>query len=347
MRETFVFRLSSLGDLVLCTPLLLELQRETDRCLHFVTEARFAPFVRASFPIENLDVIEIPGEPRGLLKFIRAGFYAGRRLPRDTVGPVEIYDLHGVLKSRLWRWAFRIAALSRGHRVRVRATAKKSLRRILSVWLGRDLLGPRFIFREHLNLLHRTSFLSPQLKHPPRPAHTAPQMLIAPDAQHWKKRWLLEHWENFITRILTETRTEITLVGGAEVWPTELLDRIQAQAPNRVRNQLGNTTLADLATIASQHDIAICGNSAWQHIAEAVGTPVVSLAGPIVAGFGFSPWHSRSRELARNELACRPCTRHGGGKCRLSGDDFHACMKRILPEDVWQSLRAQWPGTFS
>lgn len=355
LNNTYVFRLSSLGDLVLCTPLLKALARDPARRIHFVTEKRFAAFVESSSPVASLRVVAIESEPRGLLKFFRAGWCEAQSISAQQSGPIEIFDLHGVLKSHLWIWGFRLAALRRGLHVRIRQTPKKGWRRLLSVWIGRDLLGPRHIFREHLALVDPISMESPELRicaattkqdHAmPSPALGPRKILIAPDAQHWKKRWPVPHWELLLKKILRETDWELTLVGGARALPLDLIDELTLKNEARVHNLLGQTRIEELASIAVKQDATVCGNSAWLHISEAVGTPVVALAGPIVPGFGFSPWHPASRELSVDNLHCRPCTRHGGGPCILKDERFHACMKDISPDLVFATLKSRVEGS--
>lgn len=348
-KDTYIFRLSSLGDLVLCTPLLKALARDPKRQLTFVTEKKFEAFVKSSSPV-SLRVLPIDTAARGLLKFFRAGWNEGRRVRAQRRGAIEVFDLHGVLKSRLWIWGFVLGAYHRTLRIEVRQTPKKGWRRLLSAWLHRDFLGSRHVYREHLALIDPASLEKPELKISvsPSPAlesgarQTArsPRVLIAPDAQHWKKRWPAHHWESLLKKILRETNWEFTLVGGLRALPIDLIDDLAAQAPGRLHNLLGQSQLEDLATIAAKHVATVCGNSAWLHISEAVGTPVVTLAGPIVPGFGFSPWLATSRELSVDNLPCRPCTRHGDGACVLKDDRFHACMKDISSDEVFTALKS-------
>jgi heptosyltransferase-2 len=66
------------------------------------------------------------------------------------------------------------------------------------------------------------------------------------------------------------------------------------------------------------------------HLAEAVGTPVVSLFGSTVPELGFKPWKSQSRTLGV-DLPCRPCHVHGRKACPLG---HFNCMRDIEADEV-------------
>lgn len=340
-------RLSALGDLVLCSAFAAELsRRRPGEPFTFVTSAGFADFVRASFPA----ALEAEGlaRPRfGLLGWFLRGLALARRLAQAG-DRLRLYDLHGVGKTRAMSWGFRLDAWRRGYTLRILRTPKRSALRALSVVLGRDLIGPRHVYREHLALLDaefpeaRAPQARPRLLVPPpgREASAgAPRFLIAPDASRWKKRWPVEAWEKLLERLLSEwPQARLTLVGNAQALPQDLRDDLAERHGERVEDLIGRTALADLPAVAARHALVVCGNSGWLHVAEATGVPAVALAGPIVPGFGFSPWRPDSQELSV-ELDCRPCTRHGGGICRRVGTEFHACMRFIRPEDVLGAVR--------
>lgn len=343
--QHLLLRLSSFGDLVLCTALAARLRADHphDR-VALLTSADFEIFAQTRFPLG----VEVRGlaRPRGGMP---GWFFAGRKIGRELLADpqlerLRIYDLHGVLKTALLTWGLRSAL--RGPRkvaVEVRRTPKRSLLRWLSVLAGRDWIGPRHVFREHCALADshladpaRLDRDHPQLRlhRAPDPQARAHRVLLAPDARYWKKRWPAPSWERFMDLLMKSSpQVSVTLVGGSLCLPQDLRDEWTGRYGARFVDLLGRTRSEDLPEIAANHAVLVCGNSAWLHIAEAAGTPVVTLAGPIVPGFGFSPWRPESVELAV-DLDCRPCSRHGGGLCRRVGAEFHACMKRIEPAEV-------------
>jgi heptosyltransferase-2 len=78
----------------------------------------------------------------------------------------------------------------------------------------------------------------------------------------------------------------------------------------------------------------VSGDTGVMHMATGVGTPVVALFGPTVEAFGFFPYTSRA-EVVQLDLACRPCSSHGGPKCPLG---HHHCLTLVAPEAVYAAL---------
>lgn len=334
-----LIRFSALGDVVLCSALVKKLQTlyPGDGVI-FLTQASFKKLLVQSFP-QPLRVLGVDLSSAAPLRLFLYGYHLAALLRSEAYTHIEFFDLHGLLKSRAFIGGFRLRALGLGLHIKTKSTPKKTLLRNLSVLLGRDLLGARFNFQSHLALAEPSTenFFPTLFSVGQRPRE--PHLLIAPDAQHWKKRWTVGHWEELLPQLLQKIpQLRLTLVGARSCLPDELQEDLVKTYPERVKNLLGQTSLEDLPGVAATSHLTLCGNSAWLHISEAVGTPVISLAGPIVPGFGFSPWRKESTEMAVTELNCRPCTRHGGGVCKYVGADFHACMKRITPPELFQKI---------
>ena len=329
-------RFSSLGDIVLCSAFFQKLKHSypQEKAI-LITHKKFEDIVH-SFK-------ERPTQTWGLDgKSISFFFETLKRIKleyeQNEFQELIVYDLHGVQKSFFTKTALFFFCLFKKINYLSQKSPKKTLRRWLSVKLRKDLLPFRFIYLEHQKLLASPQNFQPRLETIARNPEIK-KILLAPDSQHWKKKWTLQHWEDFILKAGVEfPEDDFTLVGGRFVFPQDLLDNLSEKLGSRLKNRLGNLPLSDLSRIASEHRACICSNSAWQHIAEAADCPVVSLAGPIVPGFGFSPWNPRSQELSV-PLKCRPCTKHGDGNCSLVGTRFHACMKEITPDKVLKSLK--------
>ncbi|MEO5667866.1 MAG: glycosyltransferase family 9 protein [Bdellovibrionota bacterium] len=314
----------------------------------FVTSENLKPFVEENFP-GPLKVYGLKKPRGGLVGWFFAGMnFAGfmRLYASPRIDDLKIWDLHNVSKSVLFSWGLMLG-LERSRivaRIQVRRTPKERLRRWMLLIFKKDIgsNAPKHVFERHLELIddHHAQ-PKPRLVTGGRVSEFRPgqgplRILVAPDAQHWKKIWPLENWKTLLEALskLESVRVHVTLVG-SRTWidAAWIQERIRYLSVDNLQTR---TELTDLARIASEHHLTLSSNSAWQHISEAVGTPVLSLAGPIVPEFGFSPWLKNSRELAV-ELGCRPCTLHGDGICyRLS--EHHACMKQVTPRRVLQEM---------
>jgi len=330
-----VLRFSSLGDLVLCSGFLEKLhhQKKSQQII-FATLTGFKDIL-STFQSPPHRVWGLPSS--SLSVFFKAWDHLSSEHSQKAIQSIRIFDLHRVPKSFFFRAAAFIFALSHGIKYSSFKTPKKSFRRWITLTFKKDVLGNRHVYSDHQKILAPANeAYMPRLRIPERSeAPLSPsikRILVAPDSQHWKKKWPVTHWEEFFRlAFISLPDAEFTLVGGSDVFPMDLVDQLTENFGPRFKNRLGRLPLTDLARVASEHDLTLCGNSAWQHISESVNVPVISLPGPIVKGFGFSPFLSKSREL-EVQLNCRPCTRHGGGLCHQSDDNFHACMKRITPE---------------
>lgn len=341
-RANFVLRFSSLGDIVLCSALAQKLCTEDPQALnYFVTNKSFKTFVKHSFPCHELKVLSVE---KGVLSYFFSGIKIAYQMQKKykELREINLYDLHRVSKSAAWIRGFRLMSLfvKRFH-TKLLQSEKHSLKRNLSIWRKKDLLGKRFVYLDHLKIAPGNNNYHPQLIHKKNDS-LRNKILIAPDSAKWKKKWLTQHWEELFRLLLkSEKNYSITLVGGNKCLPIDLVDEFEDIATGRFENKLGKTRVDELAQIAAEHQLTICGNSAWLHISEAVNTPVISLAGPIVPGFGFSPWQHRSVELSV-DLPCRPCSKHGGGLCTQRGENFHACMKKITANKVFSEVEKQF-----
>ena len=331
-----ILRFSSLGDIVLCSAFCEKLKNSFphDKSL-FITHKKTEDIIH-SFRSRPSITWGLEGSS---FSFLWKSFQRIKKEhEEEKFNQLVVYDLHGVQKSSFTKAALFFFCLLNKIKYTSLKSPKKSFRRWLSVKLKKDLLPFRLIYLEHQKLLNSTQNFQPQLQVITKNSEIK-KILLAPDSQHWKKKWSLQHWEAFIFKAAqTFPEYDFTLVGGQNVFPQDMLDNLTEQLGARLKNRLGNLPLSDLSRIASEHDACVCSNSAWQHISEAANCPVVSLAGPIVPGFGFSPWNPRSKELSV-PLNCRPCTKHGDGNCPYEGPRFHACMKEITPDKVINALK--------
>ena len=107
--------------------------------------------------------------------------------------------------------------------------------------------------------------------------------------------------------------------------------RSVAAAPGVVASAAGELDLQATGALLWRGPGCWCrATPAPMHLATAVGTPVVALFGPTVEAFGFFPYRAQSTVL-QLPLGCRPCSSKGGPRCPLV---HHQCLEGILPAQV-------------
>lgn len=108
----------------------------------------------------------------------------------------------------------------------------------------------------------------------------------------------------------------------------------QISWPYPVLNLTGKLNLEESSVALRYADTVLTNDSGLAHIAESLGTPVSSMFGPTVEGFGFAPWRSESRAFSV-DIGCRPCSKHGKASCRY-GDSL--CFYKLDTDEIAEHL---------
>lgn len=208
--------------------------------------------------------------------------------PDETPDVERVIDLQSSLRSR------RIAARLSGrvHRVDMHRAARLS--RVAWKWPGRI---------EPVVERYARAAGVPVGARPWIPLALAGQRVgIVPGAAHATKVW--PHYAE-LARALGD---QAVVLGTPE-------QRLDAPVEHVLEHGF-DATMQALGTCR----IVVGGDTGLVHLAAACGIPVVSLFGPTTSADGF--WCHPGAPIER-DLACRPCSRHGGAVCPI-GD--HACM---------------------
>lgn len=328
--KILLVRFSSIGDIILMTPLIRALRkRHRDAEITVVTKAAYVSLLAHNPRLTEVIGWE-PGIPLGALgKQLRARGFSHH------------LDLHGSLRSRALRW-----------HIGGKWTRYPTLRtaRTVLIRTKRDIYRDRRPVAERYFDAARDLDVVPDDGPPecfiPRPAMQAAQdflgerglgvsrqlIALGPGAAHFTKRWPKHHWTALAQR-LVEAGNDVVIVGGTAEQP--VADRIVAAVGERCGSAAGALDLTGTASILKRARALVVGDTGVLHLATAVAVPVVALWGPTVEQFGFAPYHAKATVLQRN-LDCRPCSAHGGPTCPLT---HHRCLQDILPEHVLEALR--------
>jgi heptosyltransferase II len=321
-------RFSSIGDILLTTPLLRAIRRRyADARITVVTKEEYLPLLSHN---PNLDRV--------------VGLAAGQSL-RSLAGELrrERYthrlDLHGSLRSLALRalvggrWSgYPKHRMARAWLIRTKRDRYRDRRpvaeRYFSAAEGLEVApdgSPPDLTIGSESEAEATAWLAGSGLRP-----DGPIVSLAPGAAHATKRWPLDHWYQLVGELVANG-VGVALVGGPgdATMANSLADR-----PG-VASAAGRLGLQASAALLRRSAVVVSGDTGVMHLATAVGTPAVALFGPTVKAFGFAPYSERSAVLEL-ELACRPCSAHGGRRCPLG---HHRCMIDIGPRLVYETMR--------
>ncbi|HAL64671.1 MAG TPA: glycosyl transferase [Bacteroidales bacterium] len=127
------------------------------------------------------------------------------------------------------------------------------------------------------------------------------------------------------------------LVGGKE--DHDKGEQIHQLVPLKSQNICGKYTLPQTAAIVKKAKIVITSDTSIMHIAAAFRKPIVSIWGNTVPQFGMYPYMPRNEEksiiIENKELKCRPCSKLGYSKCPKG---HFNCMKQHNPQRILEAI---------
>jgi lipopolysaccharide heptosyltransferase II len=153
-----------------------------------------------------------------------------------------------------------------------------------------------------------------------------PYIAVGPQSVAPSRCWEVKKFSQLIGKLNLPT----VLIGTADEFDAG--QAIVKENKNAV-NLCGQTDIATAGIILSMAKLYIGNDSGLAHLAGAVDTPLVVLFG---AGQPqeTSPIADQMKLIIKDELDCISCKKND---CRLNGDDFMQCMKRISVEEVYQA----------
>ena len=320
MPKILVVRLSSIGDIVLITPLLQALRERFPRAkIAFLTKRQYQGLLLHNPDLDEIltwedDLNRLKGEGFDLLLDLQANL-------KSFLLSLKLQTSHRIRyrKRHLRRWALTRFRWIPFHPIH---TVDLYLRTLAPLGINHS---PQSLPRLYLNegerkkakeFLQQEGFFGDRL------------VGISPGARWPKKRWPLRRFAQVGETLAKREGTGVILFGERSERP--LTERIAGLMKSEPINAAGKTDLRLLMTLLEQCDLLITNDSGPMHIATGVGTPVVAIFGPTHPKLGFAPLGEGNIVISTNE-PCSPCSLHGEGRCRRSR---RFCMEEITVEEV-------------
>lgn len=322
MSKILVIRFSSIGDIVLTTPIVRCLRKQLQGAqVHYLTKKAFLPIVQNNPYIDKVysiqsDVSEVMEE----LKKEKYDF---------------IVDLHHNLRTMQVKRALKVKSAS---------FPKLNIEKWLMVNLKMNKLPAIHIVDRYFKTVESLSVkndgegldyfipLRDEVNINALPqSHRNGYTAFVVGAKHYTKQ-LPEHK---IISICKKINSPIVLLGGPE--DVEKAKHIEQAVGDKVYNACGKYSINQSASLLKQAKKVITHDTGLMHIASAFKKDIISVWGNTIPEFGMYPYKpgAGSHMMEVKGLSCRPCSKLGYKACPKK---HFNCMEQIDEAKLIQSI---------
>jgi len=321
--KILVIRFSSIGDIVLTTPIIRCLKKQVKGSeIHYLTKKNYQTILINNPYIDKLHLLS-DKEKETLHQLKKENF--------DL-----IIDLHHNLRTLRIKTFLKVKSFS---------FPKLNVKKFLFVRFKKNVLPKVHVVDRYFETVKSLGVINDEHGVDyfiPRQEEVAldecgvqtPYIAVAIGAQFKTKRLPNEK----ISEILKGMDQPVVLLGGKEDEGNG--NEISQQLPGeKVVNLCGKLSLNQSASMVRQASVLLTHDTGLMHIASAFDTPIVSVWGNTVPAFGMYPYRLNEQKFSIHEvenLSCRPCSKIGFQKCPKG---HFKCMENQSSEEIRTALR--------
>jgi ADP-heptose:LPS heptosyltransferase len=320
-----VLRFSSIGDIVLTTPVIRCLKKQLPNCvIHFAVKESFKTIVESNPYIDKVIVLQ---------DYVEEVIEIAKREKYDY-----IIDLHNNLRTMQIKKALK--------KVPSKSFAKLNIQKwLLTNFKINNMPNLHIVDRymktvEHLQVKNDgqgLDYFIPEkdvVKDNDIPtAHLVGYIAIVIGAAHKTKQYPVEK----LIELCDKIKHPIILLGGKEDAANGTA--IAAQDTFKIYNACGKFNLNESADLVRRSKFVVTNDTGLMHIAAAFKKPIISIWGNTVPSFGMTPYYGNynilSAIIENKNLRCRPCSKIGYNACPKK---HFKCMQEIGVEEVLASV---------
>ena len=291
--KILVIRLSSIGDIVLTSPVVRILKKQLKAEVHFLTKSNFSSWLSHNPYIDEIHHYEEGTDKLKTLNF-------------DL-----IVDLHHNMRS---------LGIKRALKVPSKSVDKLNIKKFLLTTFKWNLMPPiHMVDRnvatiEHLGIkndMQGLDFFIPDTESLPQKFQMkTPFVAVVIGGQHATK--ILPTYK--LIELCQQLNRPFVLVGGPE--DAERGEEI-IKATSQGLNACGKLSLTQSALLVKGADFVVSHDTGMMHISAALKKKIYSVWGNTAPAFGMVPYlpDPESVMVENKELGCRPCSKIGYAKC--------------------------------
>ncbi len=328
--KVLIIRFSSIGDIVLTTPVIRSLRKHYPTCeIHYLTKPAHIPLLQHNPYLTA--VHGLTGNFSELIDKLHAeGFdyvldlhtnFRSWRVKRALGRPSKSLNKENWKKYRMTRFKHR--------NLKIDHIVSRYGDTLSLLGVGLDDEGLDLFLPEEAEAIATGIFHAHEI-------HPEAQNVLAVvlGASYPTKRWKTENF----APLLNKYRTPVLLIGGRDT--QEEAQKIGAELNVPFIDSVGKYDLLTSAALMKKCHEVLAHDTGFMHIAAALGQPVYSIWGNTIPGFGMTPYRTPHKIIEVEGLDCRPCSKLGFERCPRG---HFKCMNDLTPELVLaQIYNATW-----
>ncbi len=319
-KKILIIRFSSIGDIVLTTPLIRCIKKQLQAELHFATKKQYASIFAANPHIDKLHLLEDKKLP-ALIQVL------------DNEKFDLIIDLHNNLRSFLIKSNLGIDS---------RSFNKLNFQKWLMVKFKINRLPDKHIVDRYIETMHDfgvsndgggLDYFIPKTDHinlntlPPKFQNGYFVFVIG--AMHFTKKLPPDK----AIELCKNLSAPVILIGGKEDF--DMGEKIALSNKENIYNSCGKYSINQSASLINQSNKVFTHDTGMMHIAAAFNKDIISIWGNTIPEFGMYPYYGKQKKIIAqreankiievNGLGCRPCSKIGYDHCPLG---HFKCMQQ-------------------
>ena len=316
-KKILIIRLSSIGDIVLTTPIVRCIKQQIPNCqINYLVKEQYESVLSANPYIDNLLLFKNMEETKKVIKKNNYDFIVDlhNNFRSAQIKKVSKAKANSFPKVNIEKWLmvnFKVNRLPKKHIVDRYFEATKALN------IKNDSLGLDFF-------IHSKN----QYEFGDKPKDKR-YLAIAVGAGHFTKQIPIEN----LQQIINNVNIPIVLLGDENDNKTAL--KLLSLENNVPLNLCGKLNIQQTASVIQNAKAVLCGDTGIMHIASAFHKKIFSIWGNTIPEFGMYPYLKNNSEKAAiyevKGLKCRPCSKIGYSKCPKN---HFNCMKSINYEKL-------------
>ena len=312
--KVLVVRFSSIGDIVLTSPIVRVLKKQKNAKIHFLTKSQYSSIV-----VNNLYIDKVITIHKSL-----------NEIKEDLIKENYdfVIDLHNNIRSHGLRLL----------NVPIKRYSKSNFKKLIYMYTGKNFLNNEHVVDRYFKA---TSFLDLNndgkgldffINKKDEVDFDINQKFISwcIGASKEQKKLAVDQ----ICYVANKLNLPIVLLGGMEEF-NKANQIINQCSQNKIYNYCGNISINQSAYLIKHSQFLLSNDTGLMHIGAALNKKINSFWGCTKPDLGFYPYTKKSNSLMIiSELSKRQCSKHGSS-CRFTSD---GCVKKINPKEILEKV---------